>query len=513
VDLDNVSGFNVSMEGGNGCFLRFTLSVANDAPLGELNVPLVKGPKGKKKQNFEVLTLHVSSVERGPIPPGLDEQVDIFWKVLPRHVTSHSFGRAFTDLHFAIEVVIGNDSGYDLQIAAIGFEPPVPLDAPIPTDAYNITRATLEREQQTGRRALIVNSIKALGPILTASGVFFKSAGASSTWKDSVGVFSNPLEKGLELVYPDKTVRQLIALDNRSLRDSVIVSNNISQRILVFISRELVECRKRDTVSKKGDSGSKKGDSASKKGDSVSSCKSPPTADPRYARLPYSRDFNPELVMRRLGKLVIVGRKIEYLNRVRVVSTPQPIVSPPPVARSVSDLSIGQGTSKEFTLIGNAMQGAAVSVEAGSPLGISHVEPSADGAVVRFKATAPDDCKPQKYKLYVNTSAGQETLEIEVTAEAPFSEGPDPAFLTQGDSNKDVVFKGKFLKDAKAEILGDPRKTITVAGKPKVGGAGDQQTLTLTLTVAPATEPKTYQIKLSRPSGKAATFEFDIKAK
>jgi hypothetical protein len=200
VDLDNVSGFNVSMEGGNGCFLRFNLSVANDAPLGEFNVPLVKRVKGEQKRNFEVLTLHVSSVAPGPIPPGLHEQVDILWKVLPRHVTSHSFGRVFTDLHFAIEVVIGNDSGYDLQIAAIGFEPPVPLDAPIPTDAYNITRATLEREQQTGRRALIVNSIKALGPILTGSAVFFKSTGASSTWNGSVGVFSNPLEKGFELV-------------------------------------------------------------------------------------------------------------------------------------------------------------------------------------------------------------------------------------------------------------------------------------------------------------------------
>lgn len=506
VDLDNVSGFNVSMEGGNGCFLRFNLSVANDAPLGEFNVPLVKRVKGEQKRNFEVLTLHVSSVAPGPIPPGLHEQVDILWKVLPRHVTSHSFGRVFTDLHFAIEVVIGNDSGYDLQIAAIGFEPPVPLDAPIPTDAYNITRATLEREQQTGRRALIVNSIKALGPILTGSAVFFKSTGASSTWNGSVGVFSNPLEKGFELVYPDKTVRQLIALDNRSLRDSVIVPNNISQRILVFISREWVECRKGDTVTKKGVTASK--------GDRVSSCKSAPTADPRYARLPHSRDFDPQLVMRRLGKLVIVGRKIEYLNRVRVVSTPQPIVSPPPVVRSSSELSIAQGKSnQEFTLTGNALRGAAVSVEAGSRLKIFDVEPSADGAVLRFKATAPDDCKPQKYKLYVNTSAGQETLEIEVTAEAPKPKtGPDPAFLTQGDSKKEVVFKGEFLKDAKAEILGEGGEKITGADKAEGGGAGDRQTLTLTLTVAPATEPKKYEIKLSRPSGKAATFPFTIKA-
>ncbi|MBI3696675.1 MAG: hypothetical protein HY238_17775 [Acidobacteria bacterium] len=420
VDLDKVSGFKAeNAEGGDGCFLRFKLSVLDDAPLGDLNVPLVTVTADGKKSSFEALTLYVSSVDRGPIPPGLEEQADIFWKVLPRRATSDSFGRAFTKRYFAVEAVIGNNTGYDLQIASIGFEPPVEhkLDAPVPTDSYNVGRSTLEREQQVGARALVVNTITGLGPILTGAGVFFKAAGASSTWKGAVGLFSNPFEKGFELVYPDKTVRQLIGLDTRTLRDSVIIPNNISQRVLVFISRELAECRKRKKAR---------------------SCDWKPETPKKDARLPYANDFDPEMVMRRLGTLVVVGRKIEYLNRVRVVSTPQPIVSPPPVVQPSSELKIAQGTTnKDFTLTGNALRGAGVSVEAGAgpKLTISGVAPNADGTQIQFKASAAYDCEAKKYKLYVSNPSGTQTLEIEVTAEAPSSEkGPDPPSLTQGET-------------------------------------------------------------------------------
>jgi hypothetical protein len=510
VDLDNVSGFRYqNADGPSNCFLRFKLSVLDDAPLGVLNVPLVKDMDGNKS-TLDILPLQVSPADRGPIPPGLEEQADISWKVLPRRAAHDSFGRAFVNRYFVIEVVIGNNTGYDLQITSIGFVPPVPvipLDAPIPTDAYNVGRSTLEEEQQSGVRAIMVNSIRAVGPVLTGTGLFFKVASRQATFNGIVGVISNPFEKGFELAYRDKTVDQLNRLDNRALRDSVIIPNNISQRLTVFMSRELVECQ--DGKTKR--SGDKQADKAL--------CNWVPGTK-EDVRLPHNNDFEPEMVMQRLGKLVVVGRKIDYLNRVRVVATPQPITSPPPVVQPSSDLTIEQGAGigtkplKDVALTGRGLRGADVSVDPGSKISISNVTANADGTILQFKLKAPYDAPPNKYNLYVSTTSGSQKLELEVITAAPMvdNDRPEPAFLTQGDVGKTVMFSGSFLNGAKAEVLGDDSHKIMGFETGRDGATDDKQTLTFTVGVAPDAEPKKYQIRLSR-FGKSTIVDFEIKAK
>ena len=270
----------------NPCFLTATLSVSAEAAVDEINL-VVAGEDGA---DLGLVSLPVSTVAR--------PQVDISWKVLPRRATADSFGGKVSGRYFAVEVVIGNNSGYDLQISSVGFQPhaapdgATPFEAPLPSDSYNVVRSTVEKEQQTGRRAMLVNAIRGLGPLLSAASAFYSNLGNQGKYNTAVGMFSNPLEKGLELVYPDRTLQQLVGLDTRALRDSVIVPNNLSQRMLVFISREVVECRSRKHRAK----------------------------SPGDLRIAHASDFNPAAVMNALGNLVLVGKGIGYVNRVRVVS-------------------------------------------------------------------------------------------------------------------------------------------------------------------------------------------------
>jgi hypothetical protein len=146
------------------CQLTAKLRVSPDAPLGDVNIMLYSTKDRKAdadKIPLAVAALSVLSIERGPIPPGLKPQVDVTWKVYPRAQTGHSFGRTVADLYFAIEVMIGNDSGYPLQIASIAFQPKgmgFTPDTGIPSDQYNFVRSTIEKEQQVGGRALVVNT-------------------------------------------------------------------------------------------------------------------------------------------------------------------------------------------------------------------------------------------------------------------------------------------------------------------------------------------------------------------
>src|SRR5260370_734674 len=199
------------------CKLTGKLNVATDAPLGDVNIMLyAKTPDNAAAVAAAKLSdavvgvaiLSVQSIERGPIPPGLDPQVEVFWKVMPRTATGHSFGRTVTNRYFAIEVTIGNNSGYPLQIASVAFKMKLPGFAPdtdIPNDGYNFVRSSIEKEQQVGGRALVVNTVNALGPILTARNGFYSSASPEKHYTTFVGLFSNPFAKGLEYVWPDRT--------------------------------------------------------------------------------------------------------------------------------------------------------------------------------------------------------------------------------------------------------------------------------------------------------------------
>jgi len=229
---------------------------------------------------------------RGPIPPGIAPQVDIMWAVMPQNITHDNFGGKIKKQYYGIEVVIGNDSGFDLELASVGFDlgtgrlkSDEMVNTRIPTSGYRVTRASLQRRQQLSLRNMTLNIIKALGPVLTGFTPFFHNVNHQSNFAEGINILSNPVEKGFEMVWPDLTLGQLANLEDQSLRDNAItrtvVKNNTQVRFVVFVPKDLI---------------------------------SDPKADKSWRDKPLE-------VMKRLGRMILIGDQVEHINRVRVVST------------------------------------------------------------------------------------------------------------------------------------------------------------------------------------------------
>ena len=244
----------------------------------------------------------VAALGCGVISAASHPAVDIAWKVLPRRVVADNFGSRIAKLYYAVVAVVGNNSGYDLQVSSVFFRLPEKdgLSAPAPADPYRIVRGSLEREHLVGLRNTALNAIKGLGPILTGASVFYIGSTAASIslgrrYSEIVNLITNPFEKGLEVAFPDKTTSQMVALDNQALRDSAIIPDNSQQSLLVFVSRDLLMPPKDGT---------------------------PETAAKRQAlRSRFKGEFEPMLVMRELGELVLTGKSVQYVNRISVSAT------------------------------------------------------------------------------------------------------------------------------------------------------------------------------------------------
>ena len=145
------------------------------------------------------------------------------------------------------------------------------LTAPIPADPYRLVRGTLEREHQVGIRNSGLNTIKALSP-------FFTGAAA--------------VEKGLELIFPDKTIPQMASLDSIAMRDATLIPNNTQHTLLVFVARDLLVTPENRKLLKKR-----------------------------------RNDFDPQAATQALGDLVFEGKSITYTNRITVTSNSSQLVT------------------------------------------------------------------------------------------------------------------------------------------------------------------------------------------
>ena len=390
---------------------------------------------------LQIKVLSATPVPSGPVPPGLPPQLDIMWKILPRQAVADSYGSRVADGFFAVEATFGNSTGYDLQIAALGFIPPKVTcqsfnashltvfaesqckqwdqdgvakkygyleysnptlsqadDPPLPVDAYPVVRGTVEREQFVGTRALIVNLVKATGPLLVGVGGVFSTL---DPLRESASIFSTFFEKGLELVYPDLTTRHLISLDNRTLRDGAIIPNNTAMRINAFISRELVQCgfprRWYRPIAR----------STAKRYDCMAG----------DTRLPYSQVFDPNDVMGRLGKMTLIGQQIAYINRIRVVQGEPKIGSPASPLITGNALALLESTKSRQVFAGINLQNAkVVSTTVVPDLAIEPATPAPDGSSITFDITTPayDPKGPNVYPLIIQTPYGSTPATLQV---------------------------------------------------------------------------------------------------
>ena len=223
-----------------GCVIEGSLKVHADASPGDVQIIFKPTPDVKVLVPFTILDPNT-----GPIPPGLKPAVDVQWDILDDLIAKDNFGRRVSNNFYAIQVTIGNDSGYALQIAGIGFQPKVLADlgvlqTTLPNSSYVIARGVLENEQVVSTRNVIDRSLAGASLILAGLTPFFHAPGPKANYAAAVAVFANPLIQAYDKILPDKTITELKRLDDYSLRDGLVIPNNTHLRTIIFFQKALV---------------------------------------------------------------------------------------------------------------------------------------------------------------------------------------------------------------------------------------------------------------------------------
>jgi hypothetical protein len=221
-----LSGFQLSQD---HCSLAFSVDTDESATLGQTTIGL--------QQNGKILSSLAVTVADEP-------GVDVMWSVVPGKIMADNFGHYLSRKYHALELMIGNHSGYDLLISGVGFSPELAgcdFHVTLPSTSYKLARGSLEKAQQVGGRAIFIGIVKALGPIGTGFIPFFHALGPKANFSTGVDIFSNPLEKGLEAVIPDTTVNELQRLDDQYLREGTVIHNSDQPRYRIFVPKKFIE--------------------------------------------------------------------------------------------------------------------------------------------------------------------------------------------------------------------------------------------------------------------------------
>jgi hypothetical protein len=361
------------------CSIAGKLSVDKTALLEVVNLKVVDE---KSRALLGYARVEVIAVLPGPTPPGLPAQVDLMWNALPKSIVKANFGHEIADNFYCVEVVIGNNSGYDLQVATVGFESPGILlnakTAKLPAASSPIVRGTLERGSETGLRNYILRVAQAVGPLAAGFIPFFHVPTHQANYSNGVAIF-NLLKGGYELAVPDLTLSQVNRLENQILHDNLVISNNRQVRTMIFIPKKLLNVAK-------------------------------------------GNEDEPVEVMKALGQLVLTGNTVEYLARVSVVATPSGDRTPkatnvlyPEGAKAFG--FTGQDVKEvDITLTGDNLEDAVVVIPPETK-GLELVGAPVRGAgQLTVTIRVLKDTKPGSYKLQLKNSYGTSEFTFDVKA-------------------------------------------------------------------------------------------------
>lgn len=208
-----------------GCDLVYTVEVAAK-PSNRVHTVLVRGKeKGPSLRTFQ---FDIVDIPPGPTPPGMNPGVDVMWDIMSEKNCADQFGNRVSRRYFCIDVMVGNNSGYPIILAAVGFMRPNLAGVPYRESAANYLsiRSVVQREQEIGGRNFSLRGLQAAGVMIAGFTPFSGNAGRRGRigiWSTLVGTVAATAFDGL---VPDQTVRQTHALDDAALRDGKLIANN-----------------------------------------------------------------------------------------------------------------------------------------------------------------------------------------------------------------------------------------------------------------------------------------------
>jgi hypothetical protein len=360
-----------------------SLTIDPNTPAATYTITLVD----KDKRPLGSAGIAVLGTSASPIPPGLPPQVDVMWEVMSQSNCSDVFGRRIAQSEYCIQLVIGNNSGYPIQIAGIGFSssvdrlfPKIP-DVATSNSSYVSTRAVLLEQNVTSVRNIIYNSLQAGGVLMSAFTPYFGKGlhpatkahpngtvnNARTNWTTAASIVSGPLLSAFNIVAPNAVINQLNNLDDQSFRDNRIIANNSQIQTIVFVEKLALTDPLRALYVQLGGTGScgrKTTNSAADQlnqvnCDFIKTIKNSKNPDQRFLGSGAKGKLNPLLVKLALGKVVIVGNQIEYLQRIQIQnnaassSASSPLAATPGSLNFASLNGVTNGAAQSVTLTNN----------------------------------------------------------------------------------------------------------------------------------------------------------------
>ncbi len=375
------------------CSITTTLTIDPNTPVGDYQVSLLN----KDQKIVGSARMSIMDSTAGPIPPGIAPQVDVIWEVMSQKNCGDVFGTRVAASDYCIQIKIGNDSGYAIQLAGIGFKTKLngisgSPDVTIANSSYASTRAVLQNQQAYSGRNIVYHGLQSVGLIMAAFIPFFGTQHANGTinnarnhWSTLSSIVSGPVVKGFDTVWPDPAIAQLTNLDDQSFRDSMVIQNNTQIQTVVFVEKQALtyqlkklyqdspNLRTDPNTSNNTDNGNpsdspspnKTGttDASGTGGGQTSAGKSKLSSkealnvstvdNSRNSRRPFfprAGRFNPLSVKLALGSVVIVGQQIQYLQRIQIQSNAAPATTSVPTINSITPTCAAVGDS--ITLAG-----------------------------------------------------------------------------------------------------------------------------------------------------------------
>jgi len=511
--------------------------------------------EGKKRVRlgnpFTFLISDAAAIPPGPIPPGLAPQVDVMWNVMSELACRDQFGSRLAKYYFCIDVTLGNNSGYPLILAAVGFQRHLEDKAYYDAAAsYLSTRAMVQQSHLISGRNITLRTLQASGALIAGFIPFSGNAGRRGRIGIWSALFGSVLAQSFDAVVPDLTIKNASNLDDAALRDGRLIPNNSPVRFAVFVERDAIKpllLRSREgmemdaqrareratdlkTLMEKESDPAKKAilDAQAKKwegwarttmiearnADVANSGKTGKgnTTKPNKGFGPLKREKAPledNLISVRfaLGDLIIVGDQIEYLQRVQVdTSAVVPSIEPTPDIFASTPV-VQQDRAADIVLIGRGLAKAAdIKALKCSPDFTIQLDTAGNSVTLKnFKVKA---CPESAIPLQINNGSASTLYNLPITPAPQIDDLKKSAVLTKNsETSFTAAFEltGKALTGAKVTIdaLNGTKLSPPINGQVSTNPAAGSTSLNFTasIPVASATTGVKATVSVSTPAG------------
>jgi hypothetical protein len=266
---------------------------------------LIRNLSGKRSHNINKVLLPsetLSQYEKYEMRLNLEEnlaldtldksggRLESRWFVISKGIVKDNFGRRIANTYYGVQITLSNGSYDTMQVVSTGFTIPSLADnlryqvlsrsatdlGDVQSVSYDLVRRTLERGAEQSPRNLTLRSLASLGSVLTGLTPFFHVPTHRSNFLQIANIISNPIEAGIQIIFPDNTMAELKQLENTTLREGAVIAPGTNLTAVVFLPKDLLNFNKKDET--------------------------------------------PQAVMKALGELVVVSDRLRRLDREMTVS-------------------------------------------------------------------------------------------------------------------------------------------------------------------------------------------------